>query len=58
MDALDKKLTDRLFCSSPNCQNKCGRKMTPEMERHYDRYGTPVTYQRFCDETKEAHEHE
>lgn len=43
---------DKTFCSSPNCQNKCGRKMT-DQEDYYRLYvwgDLPVAMAAFCDE--------
>lgn len=42
---------DRTFCSSENCQNKCGRKITPEELEHAKEIGLPIAYSDFCKET-------
>ena len=48
---------DRSFCSAPNCQDKCGRKLTPELiERGIKWWGGqdfPVCYGEYCDEKGE-----
>ena len=40
---------DRTFCSSPSCENKCGRKLT-EKDKFFlaGRPWYPVSYQDFC----------
>lgn len=44
---------DKTYCASPNCKNKCGRKMSPEIEYllKQDKYGRTY-YAYFCGETK------
>lgn len=48
---------DKTYCASPNCQNKCGRKMT-DSERielaNYEWTDIPVGYGYFCDENGEV----
>lgn len=41
---------DRTFCGSKNCQNKCGRKITPEQIAHAESLELPIAYANFCDE--------
>lgn len=44
---------DRTFCSSPECTNECGRKLTPELlERAREWWGDdhpPISMSNFCD---------
>lgn len=50
---------DKTFCSSPNCQNKCGRKMT-DQEDYYrlNVWGDlPVAIAKFCDDKGEVIRH-
>lgn len=48
---------DKTYCASPNCQNKCGRKMT-DSERielaNYESTVIPIGYAYFCDENGEV----
>ena len=48
---------DKTYCMSPNCENKCGRKMSKEVEEllKADKYGR-TSYAYFCSEpeTKEV----
>lgn len=47
---------DRAFCASPNCTNECGRKLTPELQKEYERANLPgqwdgmlgIAYGYFC----------
>ena len=43
---------DKTYCSSPNCKNKCNRKMSPEIKAILasDKYGR-TSYANFCDES-------
>jgi len=49
---------DKAFCASPNCVNECGRKLTPELMREYERLNMPdewdgmlgIAYGYFCNE--------
>lgn len=42
---------DKTYCASPNCTNKCGRKMSAEIESilKADKYGR-TSYAYFCGE--------
>lgn len=44
---------DRTYCASPDCENKCGRKMTIVEEQEAVQSGLPVSYGYFCGELKE-----
>lgn len=43
---------DRTFCSSPNCQNKCGRKLTDDLillfTKQWGNENFPVAMANFC----------
>ncbi len=43
---------DKTFCSSPNCSNKCGRQLTPELIEKAKKWwggdGFPVSVREFC----------
>lgn len=43
---------DRTFCSSPNCQNKCGRKLTDDLillyTKQWGNENFPVAMSPFC----------
>ncbi len=49
---------DKTYCASPNCNNKCGRKISPEIKEILaaDKYGR-TSYAYFCGEL-EVKEHE
>ncbi len=40
---------DRTFCASPDCKNKCGRKMTEKEKNRMPDY-EQVSYAYFCGE--------
>lgn len=48
---------DTTFCVSPNCQNKCGRKLTPEIQAAARRWwggeDAPIAVAYFCGEPEE-----
>jgi hypothetical protein len=50
---------DKTFCASPNCKNKCGRKMTENEKDQYIQmvsrlhFSIPVSYAYFCVEPEE-----
>ncbi len=48
---------DRTFCASPNCQNKCGVKLTDEIKEGANKWwgkeGAPIAQSYFCDENGE-----
>lgn len=54
---------DRTYCGSPNCQNKCGRKLTDADKEAAKKWwlnvtngeddGAPIAYMNFCDEDGE-----
>lgn len=46
---------DRTFCSSPSCENKCGRKLT-EKDKFFlvGHPWYPVSYQDFCSKPLDA----
>ncbi len=48
---------DRTFCSSPNCENKCGRKLTEEIiegaKKWWGSDDAPIAMSNFCGETDE-----
>ena len=39
---------DRTWCASPNCLNKCGRRMSGEDKNIVKRDGWLVSYSYFC----------
>ena len=41
---------DKTFCNSPNCENKCGRKLTYEDVLAANSLGIPISGANFCDE--------
>jgi len=44
------------YCVSPNCENKCGRKLSEEVKKRIDQIvkrGDWVTYGYFCGEPEE-----
>lgn len=43
---------DRCFCGSPDCKNKCGRKITPAELDDAERRNVPIAYGYFCGEPK------
>lgn len=47
---------DRSFCASPNCVNKCERRLTDELAKQAMLVDLPVCYGYFCDENGEPHE--
>jgi hypothetical protein len=53
---------DKTFCASPNCNNKCGRKMTAEQRSRLNgirkMHGKefPISYAYFCGEPEKNHE--
>jgi hypothetical protein len=50
---------DRTYCASPDCNNKCGRKMTNMEIAHHKAffaqhgYDIPVSYGYFCDKKEQ-----
>ena len=46
---------DKAFCSSPHCENKCGRKMTMEEINKYIDLGIRLSWRPFC-KPKTIHE--
>jgi hypothetical protein len=48
---------DMTFCASPNCQNKCGRKLTKEVQEGAKRWwgsdDAPIAISYFCDDNGE-----
>lgn len=45
---------DKTFCVSPNCQNKCGRKMTEEQKAYVETNNyLLISCAKFCDENGE-----
>ena len=48
---------DKTFCASPNCKDKCGRKLTDKLiKQAIDWWGKedfPVAMREFCDENGE-----
>ena len=44
---------DRTFCASPNCKNKCDRKMTEEQIKESQALRMEVSYAYFCNENGE-----
>ena len=53
---------DKTFCASPNCKNECGRKLTPELLKEYERANLPdqwdgvlgIAYGYFCGEPEDS----
>jgi len=41
---------DKTFCSSVNCKNKCGRKITNKDINEAKRLKLPICFADFCDE--------
>jgi hypothetical protein len=41
---------DRTYCASPNCENACGRKMTPRDIELAKKSPFPVSWSMFCGE--------
>ena len=41
---------DTTYCASPHCQNKCGRKLTPEQEATVKLHNIELWYGYFCGE--------
>jgi hypothetical protein len=45
---------DKTFCASPHCENKCGRKLTPEILKAADKWWgkgegeAPIAMSYFC----------
>lgn len=39
---------DKTFCQSPNCKNKCGRKMTEVEKKQLESNPMAVCYGYFC----------
>jgi len=39
---------DRTYCASPNCENACGRKLTPEVEEAAKKADLPLSLGWFC----------
>lgn len=39
---------DRTFCSSPDCKNECGRKITEDEKVYAKKLGLLVSYAYFC----------
>lgn len=40
---------DQTFCSSPNCKNECGRKITEEDLKTAEKLDLPISYTRYCE---------
>lgn len=50
---------DRTYCASPTCENKCGRKMSPEIADAFARDGdNRIWYGYFCGEPQMEDIHE
>lgn len=49
---------DTTFCSSPACQNKCGRQFTDKdrvaAKQWWGGDGAPIAFSEFCDEKGEV----
>jgi hypothetical protein len=49
---------DRTYCGSPNCENKCGRKLTDEVKEGAKKWwgsdNAPIAISNFCDEKGEV----
>lgn len=46
---------DRSFCASPNCENKCGRKITDFERAQANELNVPIAWGYFCDIPEEAY---
>jgi len=48
---LTMSFNDKTYCASPNCKNKCGRKISPEEKEKLVRSGSWVRVSQayFCD---------
>lgn len=46
---------DQTFCASPNCENKCGRKPTPEELAEAERTNTPMMWGYYCYDKEPKH---
>lgn len=48
---------DMTFCVSPNCTNKCGRKLTEEIKKEAEKWwggpDAPICVSYFCGESDE-----
>jgi len=44
---------DKAFCGSPNCENKCGRKITEEERKEAVAQHKMIVFAYFCDIPKE-----
>lgn len=44
---------DKTWCKSPNCKNKCGRKISPEEIQEADLKGLFISWLPFCDDKGE-----
>ena len=47
---------DKTFCSSPNCTNKCGRKLTDIIRAGARKAGLPLSIANFCGDKNEQQE--
>jgi hypothetical protein len=43
---------DRTFCSSLNCKNDCGRKITEDQKKEAQKLELPIAYAKFCESYK------
>ena len=39
---------DRTFCSSPDCKNECGRKLSDNDRAHAKHIGLPIAFAEYC----------
>lgn len=49
---------DRTFCASPNCKNKCGRKLAIDHRDIPIESGRSISFAYFCGEPKADCEHQ
>jgi len=47
---------DKTFCSSVNCKNKCGRKITSKDVSDAKRLKLPICFADFCSEKQDQQE--
>lgn len=47
---------DKTFCSSANCKNKCGRKITNKDVSDAKRLKLPISFADFCNEKQDQQE--
>lgn len=40
---------DRTFCSSPNCNNACGRQLSDQQRAEAKELESPIAWAYFCD---------